>query len=167
MAKARQKRGSRGAPWYRKYDDCWYVTVTGQRHKLTDLDGQPIRGKGSRQGALDAAARVRLNVQPVKPPTAAGDWTVAKVCEVYLEKAQRENSREHYRNARGYLNDLVSYCGALTVAEMDIPTIERWIGRHKGWKSQNTVKTVMGIVVAAFAYAHKRYEKRGWMMSHS
>ena len=82
MARQR-KRQANGAPWHRKFDDCWYATIDGKRTKLRDQTGQPIKGKDFRQQADLAATRVKLQVEPV---AASGDVLEATVGSAYLDQ---------------------------------------------------------------------------------
>ncbi len=41
----RRKAAQRGFPWYRKFNDTWYVTANNGQHALRGKDGRPIRGK--------------------------------------------------------------------------------------------------------------------------
>ena len=88
MARNRkQRRQQHGSAWHWKQTDCWYYTEPGTRKRvpLFDEQGERVRGKENKEAARLALARVKLvdELSP-QPTTSSGEWTVAKVCEIYL-----------------------------------------------------------------------------------
>jgi len=155
----RRQRRPKGLPWHRSYDNSWYVTLHWQRHKLTTVDGKPIKGAEQQQAALDAHARLRLQIQAA--PKRAVDWTVARVCETYLQKVNKEDGARHLENSTAWLNNLCRFCGALSVDEFDAQTLDKWIASNPGWKSVNSIRGIVSVVLAAFNYAHRYHKKQG------
>jgi len=60
--------------------------------------------------------------------------------------------------ASRWVNDFCGYCGALLATDLKKKLVRDWVARHDGWKSDNTKRRAMAIVVAAFNYAVKEEE---------
>lgn len=174
MSKAPTSRQRRGSAWYWKQTDSWYYTPTGskQRVGLFDEAGKRIRGKGNKQAADLALARVQVaagfKLAPVREPVpskASQPWIVAKVCSEYLQYCERRvstgnMSRDHRQSAIHYLNELASYCGALPVAELKRGQVTSWIESHTNWRSPATRRNVIAIILAAFNLAEREHGVR-------
>ncbi len=151
----RRKRQANGTAWHRKFDDCWYATIDGKRTKLRDEIGKPVKGKDNRKQAELAVARVKLQIAPAK---STGTVFVATVCEAYLVHLRVDACPEHYAIASQWINDFCGYCGALPATELKKKHVRDWVAKHKGWKSDNTKRRAMAIVIAAFNHAVKEEE---------
>ena len=161
------RRRSRGKAWHWQQTDCWYYTPPGTRRRvrLKDENGQPIRGKQNRQLAELALARIKAsgNWRPTAEPTVHDVWSVAKVCSQFIEYCeQRVESgtigREYRDEVARYLNDLCSYCGALSVAELRKGHIEHWVEGHPSWQSTATRRNAITSVLSAFHHAQQMYD---------
>ncbi len=157
MARNR-KRQANGTAWHRKFDDCWYATIDGKRTKLRDEIGQPIKGKDFRQQAELAIARVKLQIEPVSTPR---DILVATVCSAYLDHLKATACPEYHELASRTMNDFCSYCGALAAVDLKKKHVRDWVAKHPTWKSDNTKRDYMAMVIAAFNYAVKEEETLG------
>lgn len=144
----RTRRTQKGNAWFRKYDDCWYATINGKRQKLLGIQGDPIKGQGNKEEAEKALARVKLGMAP--DPTPKEKPSVAHVLNFFLEEIQRTESPAYHSNAKRCLDDLNAFCGALPATDIRKRHVLRWIDKHDGWKSDNTLRTVVGTVKAAF-----------------
>jgi len=131
---------------------------------LFDENGQRVRGQAARDTAEQALARVRLSGETNgHAVTAEQDWIVARVCSEYLQYCERSvktgsMSRGHWDQSTAFLNDLCSYCGALSVSELKRSHVQTWIEEHEGWKSQSTHRGVIAIVQAAFNRAEELHD---------
>jgi integrase len=155
MARPRSKRRqAHGSAWHWKQTDTWYYTPTGTRKRvpLFDEAGERIRGRDNKEAARKALARVKLadELSPRAQPT-SGEWTVARVCDVYLVDLHRTANAEWATQVERWLNDLCRYCGALTVGEFKKKHLRTWLQRHPTW-SDNTQRNVIGSVLAAFNF---------------
>ncbi len=150
-----RKRQANGAPWHRKFDDCWYATIDGKRTKLLNEAGQPIKGKDFRQQADLAVARRKLQIEPV---TAPGDVLVATVVSAYLAHLEATASPEYVELTTRTMNDFCSYCGGLRATDLKKKHVRNWIAEHSGWQSDNTVRGYVAMVIAAFNHAVKEEE---------
>ena len=155
MARNR-KRQANGSPWHRKFDDSWYATIDGKRQKLRDEAGQPIKGIDNRANAELAVARIRLNVHP--QATDGGNVLVATVIDAYLGHLKATATQEYTTLATGIMNDFCAYCGGLPVKDLRKKHVRDWVALHPTWKSDNTKRDYMTIVVAAFNHAVKEEE---------
>jgi len=154
MARNR-KRQANGCAWHRKFDDGWYATVDGRRTRLRDETGQPIRGKDHREQADLAVARLKLQIPPT---TQTGSVLVADVVDAYLENLKASATPEYADLASRTMNDFCSYCGALAATDLKKKHVRDWVADHPNWKSDNTKRDYMAMVVAAFNYAVKEDE---------
>lgn len=155
MGKKRVKRRQQhGSAWHWKQTDCWYYTEPGTRKRvpLFDEKGERVRGKENKEAARMALARAKLadELQPTQRRD-EGDWSVARVCDVYLGNLKSTASSSWARQVQGWLEDLCRYCGALEVGEFKRRHLRNWLARHSNW-SDNTKRNVIGSVKAAFNF---------------
>ncbi len=155
MARTRkQRRQSHGSAWHWKQTDCWYYTEPGTKKRVPLLDeqGERIRGKANKEAARRALARIKLADELASPsPAASGEWTVARVCDVYLQDLHRSANPDWAKQVEKWLNDLCSYCGALKVCEFQKKHLRKWLQQHEKW-NHNSQRNVAGSVMAAFNY---------------
>lgn len=167
MGKRRKKRRQpHGSAWHWKQTDCWYYTQPGtkKRMPLFDEEGQRIRGKANKEAAELALAREKLSWEGEGTDLASGggEWLVARVCSEYLQYCKRglakgTISKGHHDNAVSWLNDLCEYCGALPVAQLKKGHVTTWLESHETWRSSETHRSVISIVLAAFNRAEDMY----------
>lgn len=157
--KRKVRRQSHGAAWLWKQTDCWYYTMPGTKKRvaLFDEDGQRIRGKENKEAAEIALAKERLAWEGEGEGSADsnGQWLVARVCSEYIQYCDRglangSISKSHRDNTLSWLNDLCSYCGAMRVAELKKGHVTSWIESHSTWRSTETHRGVIAVVLAAF-----------------
>ena len=89
-------------------------------------------------------------------------WLVARVCSDYIQYCEQglakgTISKGHRDNSVRWLNDLCSYCGALAVAQVKKGHVAKWIDDHETWKSSETRRGVIAIVLAAFNRADELF----------
>ncbi|MEZ6128889.1 MAG: site-specific integrase [Planctomycetaceae bacterium] len=154
MARNR-KRQANGCAWFRKFDGCWYATIDGKRTRLRDVGGQPIRGKDYREQAELAVARLKLQLPE---PEAQGTILVATVVDAYVEHLKATASAACIDLTTRAMNDFCGYCGGLAANDLKKQHVRDWVARHPGWKSDNTKRDYMAMVMAAFNYAIKEAE---------
>lgn len=154
--KRKKRRQSHGSAWHWKQTDSWYYTMPGtkQRVPLFDENGQRIRGKVNKEAAEVALAREKLTWAD-QNDAGNGPWLVARVCSEYIQYCERglakgQISRSHRNNSVRWLNDLCGYCGAQPVAQLKKGHVEKWIDDHDSWKSRETRRGVIAVVLAAF-----------------
>ena len=97
MARNRKRRQAHGSAWHWKQTDCWYYTMPGTRKRvpLFDEKGERVQGRENKGAAQLALARVKLADELPRPPAGCeGEWTVARVCDVYLADLHRTASPE-------------------------------------------------------------------------
>lgn len=110
-----------------------------------------------------ALAREKLSwEQDDAGPASGGDWIVARVCSEYLQYCERgvaggTISKSHLDNAKAWLNDLCTYCGALSVGQLKKGHVQKWIDSHESWRSPATHGGVISVVLAAFNRAEEMF----------
>lgn len=154
MARNR-KRQANGCAWHRKFDDGWYATVDGKRTRLRDEFGRAIRGKDNREQAELAVARLKLQIPQA---TSSGTVLVARVVDVWLQHLKATASPAYVYLATQTMNDFCSYCGGLAATDLKKQHVRDWVAEHPTWKSDNTKRDYMAMVVAAFNHAVKEAE---------
>ena len=150
-----RKRQANGSAWYRKHDNGWYATVDGKRVRLCDSSGRSIKGKERRADAELAVARRKLDLPVI---SSSSDVTVAVVAEAYLNHLAATASRGHVYNSTRTLNDFCSFCGALPAMQLKKRHVRQWVDQHTTWKSDNTKRDNLTIVIAALNHAVKEEE---------
>ncbi len=161
----KQRRQAHGSAWHWKQTNCWYYTLPGTKRRMAlfDEQGERIRGVGNRESAEAALARVKLSGDGRANPVGEPEWNVARVCSEYLQYCERSiksgaMSQGHAAQSKSLLNDLCSYCGALSITELKKRHIQTWIEQHAGWKSKATHRSVIAIVQAAFNLAEEMFD---------
>ncbi|MFN3150484.1 tyrosine-type recombinase/integrase [Bremerella sp.] len=155
--KRKQRRQQHGSAWHWKQTDCWYYTEPGTKKRISLLDeqGERIRGKENKEAAQLALARVKLveELSPIRS-SQSGEWTVARVFEVYLEDLHRTANPEWASQVNKWHDDLSSYCGGLSVREFKKKHLRAWLQKHTTW-NHNTQRNVIASVNAAFNFCCK------------
>ena len=158
MARNRkQRRQQHGSAWHWRQTDAWYYTEPGTKKRIPLFDerGERIRGKDNKEVARIALARIKLADELNMPdPVASNEWTVAKVCDVYLADLHRSAKPDWAKQVQNWLNDLCAFCGALKVSEFKKKHLRTWLQRHTTWNN-NSQRNVIGSVMAAFNFCCK------------
>lgn len=166
MARKRKRRQPHGSAWHWRQTNCWYATFPGAKKRvpLFDENGERIRGKESKEAAEVALGRLKLSSDGWLSAV-PDEWVVARVCSEYIQYCERglakgTISKGHRDNTVLFLNDLCKYCGALSVTELKKGHIATWLESHEAWRSPATVRSIVGIVLAAFNRARDAYGVR-------
>jgi len=157
MANSRKRRQPHGSAWHWRQTDAWYITEPGTRKRIPLFDGKGnrIRGRENKEAARLALARLKLQGELSDPlKVAQADWTVARVCDAYLNDLRRTANPDWAGQVRVWLNDLCRYCGALKVNEFKKKHLRTWLQQHRTWNN-NTQRNVIGSVIAAFNFCCK------------
>lgn len=163
--KRKVRRQSHGSAWYWKQTGSWYYTLPGTKKRvaLFDEEGRRIRGKENKEAAEFALAKEKLAWEGEGDASSGnGEWLVARVCSEYIQYCERglaneSISKSHRDNTVRWLNDLCSYCGAMRVAELKKGRVTTWIESHATWRSTETRRGVIAVVLAAFNRADDMY----------
>ncbi|MCA9035161.1 MAG: site-specific integrase [Planctomycetaceae bacterium] len=83
---------------------------------------------------------------------------MATVVDAYLEHLKASASAQYVDQASRSLNDFCSFCGGLGATELKKKHVRDWVAGHPSWKSDNTKRDNMTIVMAAFNHAVKEEE---------
>ena len=164
--KRKVRRQSHGSAWHWNQTDCWYYTLPGTKRRvaLFDEQGERIRGKENKEAAEIALAKEKLTWEGERDSSTIGysEWLVARVCSEYIQYCERglangSISKSHRDNTVSWLNDLCSYCGAMRVAELKKAHVTTWIESHKNWRSTETHRGVIAVILAAFNRAEEMF----------
>ncbi|HTN76510.1 MAG TPA: hypothetical protein VL096_14725, partial [Pirellulaceae bacterium] len=166
MARKRKaRRQQHGSAWHWKQTDSWYYTLPGTKRRmpLFDAEGERIKGAGNQAAAERALAKIKVTLADDGPEALTRDeWIVARVCSDYLQYCERSLpkgtvSAGHHRSAKAWLNDLCAYCGALPLTQFKKGHVTSWIESHSTWRSTETHRSVISVVMAAFNRAEEMF----------
>ena len=164
--KRKQRRQSHGSAWHWTQRDCWYYTMPGTKKRVVPFDekGERIRGNGSKETAEVALAKERLTWPNEDAATTSfsGPWLVARVCSDYIQYCEQGSAKgtvikSHRDHTVRWLNDPCGNCGATAVAQLKKGHVTKWIDEHDTWKSSETRRGVIGVVLAAFNRAEEMF----------
>jgi hypothetical protein len=163
--KRKVRRQQHGSAWHWKQTDTWYYTLPGTKKRIAlfDEQGERIKGLAKKLEAEQALAKVKIGLADNGPGfTPEGDWIVARVCSDYIQYCERgvpkgTTTAGHLRSATSWLNDLCAYCGALPVSQLKKGHISSWIETHESWRSTETHRGVISVVLAAFNRAEEMF----------
>lgn len=164
--KRKKRRQSHGSAWFWSQTGCWYYTMPGTKKRvaLFDESGERIRGKENKEAAEVALAKEKITWADDNDALTLGNGQclVARVCSDYVQYCEKgllkgQISKSHRDNSVRWLNDLCGYCGALPVAQLKKGHVEKWIDDHDTWKSSETRRGVVAVVLAAFNRAEELF----------
>jgi integrase len=112
-------------PWYRKYNDTWYVCLSGRQVPLA-------KGKDNKKEAERAFHRLMAGEMP--SASRSKDTRVVTVLDLFLDHAQRHNSASTYDWYKHFLQDFSDLYGALKVEDLRPFHVTRWVDSHPDWK---------------------------------
>jgi len=112
-------------PWYRKFNDTWYVCLNGQQVVLA-------RGKDNKKEAERAFHRLMAGDTPqaLKP----SDTRVVAILDLFLDHSHRHNKAATYEWYRHFLQDFSEMLGSLSVEELKPFHVTRWVDSHPDWQ---------------------------------
>ena len=163
--KARIRR-EKGTPWFRSFDDSWYVTPVkgGNPVALRDTSGRKIKGQESEAEAWAATKLAKTSgIAPAPAPSKA--VTAGAVIDAYLEFLNTKREASSYRLAKRVGTEWLKFVGDQTPAcDLEPYHLSNWIegdgaawkGKESVYKSSNTINRAMGIMVTAFHRAAKK-----------
>jgi integrase len=107
-------------PWYRKFNDTWYVQIGKKQEPLA-------KGKANKAAAMEAYHRLMIGHKIEKPKTTSA----ALVCDLYLDWSKQEHKPSTQEWYRGHLQSFVDVCGRLVAAAVTPSDISTWLARRK------------------------------------
>jgi integrase len=114
-------------PFYRAFNDCWYVQVGKRQVRLA-------RGKANQVEAYKRYHQVMAAEPTGRVADPLPDATVAAVCDQFLDWCQKHNAARTYQWYRDFLQDFCAHCGKTPAAELKPFHVTGWLDRHGGWK---------------------------------
>jgi hypothetical protein len=150
--KPARKRGPKGLPWYRKFNDTWYMPkIDGHAKPILDAEGQPVKGQENRDRAYALWAEM---VARKNAATKGLDNPLVVIFEEFLDHTQRHREKETYEDYRRVFKSFKKRWPDLTVADLSIRHIEAWFDGHPAWTS-TTKWNYQTILQAALNWAAK------------
>ena len=111
-------------PWYRSFNDTWYVCLNGRQIPLA-------KGKGNRKEAECTFYRLMAGETPAAIVTS--DTRVVAILDLFLDHSQKHNSSRTYEWYRDFLQDFTEMFGMLRVQDLKPFHVTRWLDSHAGW----------------------------------
>jgi integrase len=113
-----------GKPWYRSFNDTWYVCFHGQQIPLA-------RGKDNKADAERAFHRLMADGSP--HAARQSEILVVAILDLFLDHAAKHTAGATYRWYKGFLQDFSDRYGALRVADLKPFHVSRWLDAHPDW----------------------------------
>ena len=119
-----------------------------------------LRGKNCIGKVKTATVPRLIPVTGSLPKSARVTFSIAR--RDYCEKGLKQGSlsRSHRDNTVRWLNDLCAYCGAMPVPQLKKGHVTQWIDSHSSWRSSETRRGVISVVLAAFNRAQNLFDVR-------
>jgi integrase len=114
-------------PWYRTFNDTWYVTIRGEQIPLA-------RGKANKAEAERAFFKLMAADAPEKAAARPSDTRVVAILDLFLDHSQRHNKQRTYEWYKGFLQDFSDLHGTLRVQDLKPFHVTRWLDSHPDWK---------------------------------
>ncbi len=113
-------------PWYRQFNDTWYVCLNGQQVALA-------KGKCNKAEAERTFHRMMARDTPqlAKP----ADTRVVAIFDLFLEHSKKHNAPRTYDWYREFIQDFSNLFGLLKVEDLKPFHLSRWLDSHPAWKT--------------------------------
>src|SRR5688500_13739725 len=135
----RRQRGVKGTPWYRKYNDTWYIDFKGRQLAIKDPDGNNVKGADNRKQAEQCWVLMQAEMLA---PDKGDENTVRLVFKLYLNHVH-ENHPDAYpayrRTLVGFADSLPEY--EYLVRDLTAFHVDNWLRAHPEWESDTTKAT--------------------------
>jgi integrase len=112
-------------PWYRTFNDTWYVCLNGQQIVLA-------KGKDNKK----EAERVFHRLMAGETPQAAkpSDTRVVAILDLFLDHAHRHTAPATHEWYRNFLQDFSDMYGAMKVENLRPFHVTQWLDLHPNWE---------------------------------
>lgn len=143
--------------WLNKQTGWWSTDIAGKRHKLVQGKRGDERRKTPPKAATDALSAL-LKQCAVNPSVEAGPafQTVPSVIDEYLSVACGQNEQRTFKEKKALLNRFANRYPDKLATELIALDLEKWIGEHTEWKSDDYRAKVCTTVHACFNWAASR-----------
>lgn len=143
--------------WFNKQTGWWSTDIAGKRHKLVPGKFGDERRKTPTKEAAEALARL-LAECTLNPTVEAGPavQTVPSVIDEYLDVACRDNEARTFKEKKALLNRFARRFRAKRAVDLIPLDLEKWLGEHPEWKSDDYRAKVCTTVHACFNWAASR-----------
>lgn len=143
--------------WFNKQTRWWSTDIAGRRHKLVPGKPGDERRKTPPREAAEALARL-LAECALNPPVEAGPaaQTVPSVIDEYLETGCRDNEPRTFAEKKALLNRFARRHRDKRAVDLIPLDLERWLGEHPAWRSDDYRAKVCTTVHACFNWAAAR-----------
>lgn len=109
-------------PWYRKFNDTWYVQLGKQQIPLA-------KGKAQEAEAFQRFYALMAQ-QDVGTLAVSSEANLASLCDLFLDWSQLHNDRQTYAWYRRFLQDFCDRHGLVTIARLRPFHVTQWVDAH-------------------------------------
>jgi integrase len=143
--------------WFNKQTKWWSTDIAGKRHKLVPGKPGDERRKTPTKEAIETLSKL-LAECAVNPPVEAGPavQTVPSVIDEYLETGCRDNEERTFTEKKALLNRFAQRYRDKRAVDLIPLDLEKWLGEHSEWKSDDYRAKVCTTVHACFNWAASR-----------
>jgi integrase len=143
--------------WFNKQTKWWSTDIAGKRYKLVIGKPGDERRKTPTQEATDALSKL-LGECAVNPTVESGPavQTVPSVIDEYLETGCRDNEARTFTEKKALLNRFAKRYRDKRAVDLIPLDLEKWLGEHPEWKSDDYRAKVCTTVHACFNWAASR-----------
>lgn len=151
------ERGTRGLPWYRKFNDTWYVDYAGKQTAIKDGDGNNVKGAGNGEMARDCWVLMQAHMMA---PEKGDENPVRLVFGKYLDHVKKAHADAY----SAYKRTLVGFSESLPdkdilVRDLTAFHVDRWLEAHDDEWSSTTKATYIAVVMAALNWAAEPHRR--------
>jgi integrase len=143
--------------WFNKQTRWWSTDIAGKRHKLVPGKPGDERRKTPTQDAIEALSKL-LGECALNPTVESGPavQTVPSIIDEYLEVGCRDNEPRTFTEKKALLNRFAKRYRDKRAVDLIPLDLERWLGEHPEWKSDDYRAKVCTTVHACFNWAASR-----------
>lgn len=154
--KKKTERGNRGEPWFRKFNQTWYVDHDGQQMAIKDEHGQNVKGADNKAFAKECWSLMRVQMLA---PEKGNQNPVRMVFGKFLDYIKKDHPEAY----PAYKRTLTRFADSLPEREFLVQDVtafhvDHWLEEYPGWGS-TTQATYIAHVLAAFNWAAEPHRR--------
>src|SRR4051812_8775363 len=122
--KKKDQRGRKGEPWYRKFNDTWYIDYDGKQLSIKDEAGENVERAESKEKARQCWVMMQARMLA---PEKGDDNPLRMVFGMYLDHIQKSHSEAY----PAYKRTLVGFADSLPkrdflVKDLTAFNVDKW-----------------------------------------
>ena len=125
------ERGKKGEPWFRKFNDTWYIDHNDKQVPIKDSEGNNVKGIESKELAKQCWVLMQARMMA---PEKGDENHIRMVFGLYLDHVQKNHTdalKAYQRILRGFADSLPTR--EFLVKDLTAFHIDHWLEKHPGW----------------------------------